>query len=41
MCVGNKISRFDMILSHVMNRNIITLTSEIVDPTDEIIFHVV
>jgi hypothetical protein len=34
-------SRFDVILSHMMNRNIITLTREIVDPIDEIIFHVV
>ena len=41
MCVGNKISRFDVILSHITNRNIITLTNEIVDPIDEIMFHVV
>jgi len=41
VCVGNKICRFDVILSHMMNRNIITLTNEIVDPMDEIIFHVV
>ena len=41
MCVGNKISRFDVILSHIMNRNIITLMNEVVDPNDEIIFHVV
>jgi hypothetical protein len=41
VCVGNRISRFDVILSHIMNRNIITLTREIVDPIDEIIFHVV
>ena len=39
--LGNKISRFDVILSHMMNKNIITLTKEIVDPIDEIIFHVV
>jgi hypothetical protein len=39
--VGNRISRFDLILSHIMNRNIITLTNEIVDPIDEMIFHVV
>jgi len=39
--VGNRIGRFDVILSHMMNRNIITLTNEIVDPIDEIIFHVV
>ena len=41
VCVGNKINRLDVILSHIMNRNIITLTNEIVDPIDEIIFHVV
>ena len=41
VCVGNKISRFDVILSHVMNKNILMLTNEIVDPIDEIIFHVV
>lgn len=41
MCVGNRICRFDVILSHMMNKNIITLTNEIVDPMDEIIFHVV
>ena len=41
MCVGNKISRFDEILSHIMNKNIITLTNEIVDPIGEIMFHVV
>ena len=40
-CVWNKISRFDVILSHIMNRNTITLTNTIVDPIDEIIFHVV
>ena len=28
-----------MILSHTINRNIIKLTNEIVDPIDEIIFH--
>jgi hypothetical protein len=41
VCVGNKIIRFDEILSHIMKRNIITLTNEIVDPIDEIMFHVV
>ena len=41
MCVGNKISRFDVILSRNMNRNIIKLMNEIVDPIAEIIFHVV
>lgn len=41
MCVGNRTCRFEVILSHIMNRNIITLTNEIVDPIDEIIFHVV
>jgi hypothetical protein len=39
VCVGNKISRFDVILSHKMNKNIIT--NETVDPIDEMIFHVV
>jgi hypothetical protein len=41
VCVGNKISRLDVILSHMMNKNIITVINEIVDPIDEIIFHVV
>jgi hypothetical protein len=40
VCVGNKISWFDVILSHVMNENIITLKNES-DPIDEMIFHVV
>jgi hypothetical protein len=40
VCIGNKISRFDVILSHVMNKIIITVTNEIVDPIDEMIFHV-
>jgi hypothetical protein len=35
------ISRLDVILSHMMNWNIITLTNEIVDPIDEMMFHVV
>jgi len=39
--VGNRISRFDVILSYMMNKNIITLTNETVDPIDEIMFHVV
>ena len=39
--MGNKINRFDAILSHIINRNIITLTKEIVDPIDEMIFQVV
>jgi hypothetical protein len=30
VCVGNKISRFDVILSHMTNKNIITLTNEMV-----------
>jgi hypothetical protein len=34
VCVGNRISRFDVILSHIMNRNTITLTNEIADPID-------
>jgi len=41
VCVGNRINRFDVILSHIMNRNIITLTKEMVDPIDEMMFHVV
>lgn len=41
VCVGNRICRFDVILSQIMNRNIITLTNEIVDPIDEMMFHVV
>jgi hypothetical protein len=41
VCVWNRISRFDVILSHMINRNIITLTNEIVDPIDEMMFHVV
>jgi len=41
VCVGNRICRFDEILSQMMNRNIITLTNEIVDPIDEMMFHVV
>jgi len=40
VCVGNRISRFDVILSHIINMNIITHTNEIVDPIDEMIFHV-
>jgi hypothetical protein len=39
--VGKRIGRFDVILSHIMNKNIITLTNEIVDPIDEMMFHVV
>jgi len=38
---ANRINRFDVILTHIMNRNIITLTNEIVDPIDEMTFHVV
>ena len=41
VCARNKVSRFDVILSYVMQRNIITLANEIIDPIDEIIFHVV
>ena len=33
--------KFGVILCHMMNKNIITLTDEIVDPIDEMIFHVV
>jgi hypothetical protein len=38
---GDKICQFDVILSRMMKRNIITLTNETVDHTDEMIFHVV
>jgi len=41
VCVGNRINRFDVISSHIMNKNITTLTNEIVDPIDEMTFHVV
>ena len=43
VCVlgGNKICRLDVILSHMLKRNIFTLTNEIVGPIDEIIFHAV
>jgi len=42
VCVGgNKISRFDVIISYIMKRNNITLTNEIVDPINEMTFHVV
>jgi hypothetical protein len=41
VCVGNKISRFDVILYRMLNKNIIMLTNETVDPIDGIIFHVV
>ena len=41
MCVGNKICRFDVILSHMMKRDIVTLTNELIDPIDEMMFHVV
>jgi hypothetical protein len=37
VCVGNRISRFDVILSDMMNKNIITLTNEIVDPIDRLL----
>jgi hypothetical protein len=41
VCVGNRISQFDVILSHMVNRNIVTLTNEIVDPIDQTMFDVV
>ena len=45
MCVCvwgvNFICQFDVILSHIMWRNNITVTNEIVDPIDEMLFHVV
>jgi hypothetical protein len=39
--VENKICRLDPILSQMMKINIITLTNEIIDPTDDTIFHAV
>jgi hypothetical protein len=36
-----RICRFDVILSQMMKRNIITLMKEIADPIDEMMFHVV
>jgi hypothetical protein len=41
VCGGNKIYRFVVILSRMMKRNIITLTNEIVEHSDEMMFHVV
>ena len=41
MCVGNRIYRSDIILSHKMKRTIINITNEIVDRNEEIMFHVV
>jgi len=38
--VGNRINWFDVILFHMMKKNIIILMNEIVDPIDEIIFNV-
>ena len=38
---GNGISRFDVIIYHMINKNIVMLTNEIVDPIDEMMFHVV
>ena len=38
VCVRNKISQFDEILSHIMNKNIITLTNEIFDPIDGLLY---
>ena len=41
-CVQEKkLSRFDVTLSHMMYRNIITLANEFIDPIEEIIFRVV
>jgi hypothetical protein len=40
VCVGKRICRFVLILSHMMKINISTLTNETVDPTDDTIFHV-
>jgi hypothetical protein len=39
--VGNKMNRLYVMLSHIINRNIITRTKEIVDPIDEMILQVV
>ncbi|WP_219622595.1 hypothetical protein, partial [Enterococcus faecium] len=39
--VGKRICRFVLILSQMMKMNINTLTNEMVDPTDDTIFHVV
>jgi hypothetical protein len=41
VCVCKKICRFDVIFFHTMKRNIITLTNDLVDPIDEMMFHVV
>jgi hypothetical protein len=41
VCVGNRICRFVVILSHMMKMNIRTLTNEIVEPIDDTIFNVV
>lgn len=41
VCVGKRICRFVLILSHTMKMNIRTLTNEVVAPTEETIFHVV
>jgi hypothetical protein len=40
VCVGNRIIWFYVILSHMMYKNFITLTNEIVDRIDVIMFHV-
>jgi hypothetical protein len=39
--VGNRICRLVLTLSQIMKMNIITLTNEIIDPMEDIIFHVV
>jgi hypothetical protein len=41
VCVGKRICRLVENLSQMINRNIMTLTNEIVAPIDEIIFHAV
>jgi len=41
VCGGIKICQFDVILSRMMKRNIITLTNQIFDHNDEMMFHIV
>lgn len=41
VCVGNSTFQLDKILAQIISRNIITLTSESVDPMAGIMFHVV
>jgi hypothetical protein len=41
VCVGNRICQGDEILSQMTNRNVISLTNDTVDATDQMMFHVV